>query len=237
MYLSPCFPMCIEKYLPRAGGLCARSLRCCISNSGSPMVTSGRRVKDTDPCPAAGSLSCTVSVNRGRGEVNYHTHTHTHSLPDTAIRGARQSECNHPPFHFKFNSRRTRLEDPISGDIEPEPSGMGHRGGLIIPAALPRQANQIPSRRSRWSISSSLEVRLSARLKNSWLDICCGSSLPPGMLTVSFAVVSMNLKPKMYWLQCDPIHHRCRRIAPCAVYITCKYLITFNNNDSINKQL
>lgn len=58
---------------------------------------------------------------------------------------------------------------------------MGHQGGLIILhcSALLQQANQIPSRRSRWSISSSPFSRWDylLRFKTSRVDVYCGSGL------------------------------------------------------------
>lgn len=46
--------------------------------------------------------------------------------------------------YFRFNSHRTRLEDPIRGDIEL--GGTGHRGGLIIPPAPLYRGKPIKSR-------------------------------------------------------------------------------------------
>lgn len=82
-----------------------------------------------------------------------YSNTHKH----TQNGGRRQSECDHPPPHFKFNSHGTRLEDPISGDIEPGTQWNGTPGWRNHPhySSLLQQANQIPSRQSRWSKSSS----------------------------------------------------------------------------------
>lgn len=68
---------------------------------------------------------------------------------------------HYPPPHFRFNSRRTRLEDPIIGDIEPctPRNGTPERPNHPDGSASPRRANQILSRWSRWSISSSLFSR------------------------------------------------------------------------------
>lgn len=83
------------------------------------------------------------------------TATHTYSCKE--IWSTMQSECDHPPPHFRFNSHRARLEDPISGDIEPgaQWNGTPGRPNHSHCSALLREANQIPSRQSRWSISSS----------------------------------------------------------------------------------
>lgn len=115
--------------------------------------------------------------------------THIHTLH--RIRA--QSECDHPPLHFRFNSHRTRLEDPISGDIEPGTQWNGTPGRPNHPhcSALPRQANQIPSRRSRWSISSSPFSKWDYLLGISpygWMFTATVAFLPSvcGMLMLSF---------------------------------------------------
>lgn len=67
------------------------------------------------------------------------------------IGARRPHECDHPPPQFRFNSHRTRLDDPISDDIEPgtecnRPPGRTNRAHC---STLLRKANQIPSTRIR----------------------------------------------------------------------------------------
>lgn len=57
---------------------------------------------------------------------------HTRSLTQRRSRHTAKWMWSSSAFaYFRFNSHRTRLEDPIRGDIEL--GGTGHRGGLITP--------------------------------------------------------------------------------------------------------
>lgn len=103
-----------------------------------------------------GSHFINLTLNHVREEVGA---TAMHSPRHRKIRA--QSECDHPLPHSRFNSHRTRLEDPISSDIEPGTQWNGTPGRPNHPhcSALLQRANEAPpppaSRWSRWSISSS----------------------------------------------------------------------------------
>ncbi len=121
----------------------------------------------------------------------------------TENRSTRQSEWDHPPPHFRFNSRGTRLEDPISGDIEPGTQRNGTPGRPNHPhcSALLQQANQIPSRWSRWSISSSPFSRWDYLLgfrPHGWMFTATVAFLPSGcrMLMLSFPWCQAIWDPK-----------------------------------------
>lgn len=61
---------------------------------------------------------------------------HTRSLTQRRSRHTAKWMWSSSAFaYFRFNSHRTRLEDPIRGDIEL--GGTGHRGGLITPPHPP----------------------------------------------------------------------------------------------------
>lgn len=132
------------------------------------------------------------------GKRKEHTHTHTQRI------GAQgKCECDHPPPHFRFNSHRTRLEDPISGDIEPGTQWNGTPGRPNHPhcSALQWGANQIPSRRSRWSISSSPFSRWDYLLSfgpHGWMFTATVAIQPSGcgMLMLSFSWCRANSDPK-----------------------------------------
>lgn len=96
----------------------------------------------------------TVTANPRKQAIQYIC-THTQRWTE-AGHGAKWMQ-SFPPY-FSFNSRRTRLKDPISSDIEP---GTPWNGTPERPnhSAPPQWVYQIPSRRSRWLISSSFFSR------------------------------------------------------------------------------
>lgn len=88
-----------------------------------------------------GSHFINLTLNHVREEVGA---TAMHSPRHRKIRA--QSECDHPLPHSRFNSHRTRLEDPISSDIEPGTQWNGTPGRPNHPhcSALLQRANEAP---------------------------------------------------------------------------------------------
>lgn len=109
--------------------------------------------------------------------------------------GARQIECKPPP-HFRFNSPWIRLGDSISCDIEPGTQWNRTPGSPNHPrcSAPLVQANQIPSRLSRWSISTS---------PFSGWDYLLGTVAVP-FLTSGYRMLmlSQNIQTGMWFMMC-----------------------------------
>lgn len=150
---------------------------------------------------AKNGLSDTVTVNHGRGEAGVAATHHHRDVEQT------QSECGHLLPCFKFNSRGTRLEDPISGDTEPGTQWNETPGRPNHPhdSTQLQQANEIPSRLSRWSISSSFFSR--------W-DYLLGFRLYKWMFTAVVAFLlsgcGMLMFPTAVW---DPKYTNSERVA------------------------
>lgn len=150
---------------------------------------------------AKNGLSDTITVNHGRGEAGVAATHHHRDVEQT------QSECGHLLPCFKFNSRGTRLEDPISGDTEPGTQWNETPGRPNHPhdSTQLQQANEIPSRLSRWSISSSFFSR--------W-DYLLGFRLYKWMFTAVVAFLlsgcGMLMFPTAVW---DPKYTNSERVA------------------------